>query len=374
MRFPGFDDEWTETTLGGICQVLGGGTPRTDTAIYWGGDIQWFTPTEVGHKKFVSSSNRTITSNGLKNSGAKLLPKGTVLLTTRATIGECSIATVECCTNQGFQSLVPIEGFSISEYLYQVLLTKKEELLRKANGSTFKEISTQGVKDIPINFPKLPEQTKIADFLSLLDERIACLSETIKNRKTEKATLLRQLFDRSLRFPEFSDEWQQTTLGEVCTIKTGKLDANAMVEDGPYPFFTCAKQTYQTDTYSFSGEAILVAGNGEVGLVKYYDGKFNAYQRTYVLQSSCRDIILLFIRNYIDYALPKRIISFLNGSAMPYITLSTLSDMPIALPSLAEQKRIAELFTTFDERIEVEEALLKCCETQKRYLLRQMFV
>ena len=223
------------------------------------------------------------------------------------------------------------------------------------------------------SLPHFSEQGKIAEFLSLIDERIETQRQTIEERKKQKKALLHQIFSQSLRFPNFSAPWQQTTLGEVCTIKTGKLDANAMVEDGSYLFFTCAKQTYQTDTYSFSGEAILIAGNGEVGLTKYYNGKFNAYQRTYVLQSLSSDVILLFIKNHIDYTLPKRIISFLNGSAMPYITLSTLSDMPICLPSLEEQRKIAKLLAIFDERIEAEEALLKCYESQKRYLLRQMF-
>ena len=374
LRFPEFADEWKQTTLGETCSVIGGGTPSTDVDDYWNGDIQWFTPSEIGVNKFVSRSERTITEQGMNNSGAKLLPLGTILLTTRATIGEASIATCPCTTNQGCQSLVINRRITTTEFVYQKVETLKRELFSRANGSTFKEISASEVRSIPISLPSLAEQEKIAGFLSLIDERIESCSETIKERKREKAALLNQLFSQKLRFPQFSDEWQQTTLGEICTIKTGKLDANAMIEGGRYPFFTCAKQTYQTDTYSFSGEAILVAGNGEVGLTKYYNGKFNAYQRTYVLQSLRRDIILRLIRNYIDHALPKRIVSLRNGSAMPYITLSTLRDMPIFLPSLAEQKKIADFLSLIDERIEVEEELLEQYEKQKRYLLRQMFV
>ena len=208
-------------------------------------------------------------------------------------------------------------------YLLLPMMNKKS---LEVQGTSIKGITMQEIKSIFVSLPSLAEQEKIASFLSLIDERIESCSETIKEREREKAALLNQLFSQKLRFPQFSDEWQQTTLGEICKIKTGKLDANAMIEGGRYPFFTCAKQTYQTDTYSFSGEAILVAGNGEVGLTKYYNGKFNAYQRTYVLQSLRRDIILRLIRNYIDHALPKRIVSLRNGSAMPYITLSTLRD------------------------------------------------
>src|SRR5690606_25927047 len=105
LRFPSFEEEWKFTKFGEIAQIIGGGTPETNIEEYWNGDIQWFTPTEV-KSNFVTKSNRTITELGLKKSSAKLLPKGTILLTTRATIGEVAIATQECTTNQGFQSLI----------------------------------------------------------------------------------------------------------------------------------------------------------------------------------------------------------------------------------------------------------------------------
>ncbi len=299
--------------------------------------------------------------------------KGQILITCAGTIGRCLVFDGSDAYYQDSNIVwIDNEESSITnQYLFYVLNGTDWS---KLNTSTIVRLYNDDLRALSISLPSLEEQEKIAEFLSLIDERIETQRQTIEERKKQKKALLHQIFSQSLRFPDFSDPWQQTTLGEVCTIKTGKLDANAMVENGSYPFFTCAKQTYQTDTYSFSGEAILIAGNGEVGLTKYYNGKFNAYQRTYVLQSFSSDIILLFIRNHIDYALPKRIISFLNGSAMPYITLSTLSDMPISLPSLEEQRKIAELLAIFDERIEAEEALLKCYKAQKRYLLRQMFV
>ena len=106
MRFPEFSGEWNKYTINDLATVVGGGTPDTTVKSYWGGDIQWFTPSEIGKNKYVDFSKRTITRDGLDNSSAKLLPLHTILLSSRATVGECSIASNECTTNQGFQSLI----------------------------------------------------------------------------------------------------------------------------------------------------------------------------------------------------------------------------------------------------------------------------
>ena len=106
LRFPEFTEEWVQKNISDIVNVVGGGTPDTNISEYWDGNIQWFTPSEVGKSKYISESERKITQSGLDNSSAKILPQGAILLSTRATIGECSIAMNECSTNQGFQSLI----------------------------------------------------------------------------------------------------------------------------------------------------------------------------------------------------------------------------------------------------------------------------
>ncbi len=111
LRFKEFSDEWKGKMLGEIVEIIGGGTPETNIEEYWNGKIQWFTPTEI-KSNYVSNSLRTITEAGLKKSSAKILPKGAILLTTRATIGEVAIAMNDCSTNQGFQSLVVRQGIN----------------------------------------------------------------------------------------------------------------------------------------------------------------------------------------------------------------------------------------------------------------------
>ncbi|WP_317342636.1 restriction endonuclease subunit S, partial [Alistipes dispar] len=178
MRFPEFSGEWNKCTINDLATVVGGGTPDTTVKSYWGGDIQWFTPSEIGKNKYVDFSLRTITRDGLDNSSAKLLPLHTILLSSRATVGECSIASNECTTNQGFQSLIAKQ--CNIDFLYYLIQTKKKDLIRNACGSTFLEISANEIRKIKVAVPVQNEQEQIAKLLSLIDERIATQNKIIE--------------------------------------------------------------------------------------------------------------------------------------------------------------------------------------------------
>ena len=183
LRFRDNIEPWQTYCLSNIANVVGGGTPDTSIPEYWNGSIQWFTPTEVGHSKYVSSSNRSITALGLKKSNAKILPMGTILLSSRATVGECSIAQVECATNQGFQSLIPYKNFN-NEFLFYLTQKKKRHFIKYACGSTFLEISNSEIKKTKYAIPSFEEQTQIARFLSLIDNRIEVQNKIIGPKKS----------------------------------------------------------------------------------------------------------------------------------------------------------------------------------------------
>ena len=183
------------------------------------------------------------------------------------------------------------------------------------------------MKKYAFSIPTNTEQRKIAKFLSMLDERIK-----LQNKIIEKLeTLIKGIRDYVL-----NNKLQNTTkkkLGELCTITTGKLDANAMKSEGLYPFFTCAEDVYRIDSFAFDTEALLVSGNGaNLGYIHYYKGKFNAYQRTYVLSNFIEDIH--YIQIYLEAYLHKRIALEKSTSNTPYIVLATLAEMPIIIPSI----------------------------------------
>ncbi len=184
--------DWEEKRLGEIGDVIGGGTPETSKGQFWNGEMNWFTPTEI-KKKYSGESLRKISTEGLRNSSAKILPVGALLLTTRATIGDVSIAMKESTTNQGFQSIV-VNKKNSNEFMYYWILHNKKEFIKRANGSTFPEISGKEVKKIKGWFPTLKEQQKIAEFLISLDNLIESKQKQITLAEQWKKGLMQRLF------------------------------------------------------------------------------------------------------------------------------------------------------------------------------------
>ncbi len=346
--------------------VVGGGTPDTNNHKYWNGDIQWFTPSEIGRDKYVTNSLRTISEEGLNKSSAKLLPIGTILLSSRATVGECSINKVECTTNQGFQSLIPKEYFS-KEFVFYLMQTKRKELIRKSCGSTFLEISANEVRKIKIAVPTSKEQEKISKLLALLDERISTQNKIIDKLQS----LIKGIAQHWIK--NITSRSIYVKLGDICQITTGKLDANAQVDNGIYPFFTCAEHPFKIDSFAFDTEALLISGNGaNLGYINYYNGKFNAYQRTYVLDLFSENI--QYIKWVLKVLLPKRIAIEKSSSNTPYILLSTLSDLMLPIPSKENQYHIAELMQSLERKLSSQITLNGSYNILKQYLLRQMFI
>lgn len=176
-----------------------------------------------------------------------------------------------------------------------------------------------------------------------------------------------------LRFPGFTGEWVEKKLGEsVGSFKTGKLDANAMVEGGEYRFYTCAKDFSFIDSYAFEGDCIMIAGNGaHLGYVHHYNGKFNAYQRTYVLSDFNCD------SNYLECCirrfLPDRIRQEKKEGNMPYIVLSTLTDMLLYFPpSPEEQKKIADCLFEMDNLISAQAQKVEALKEKKKGMMQQL--
>lgn len=169
------------------------------------------------------------------------------------------------------------------------------------------------------------------------------------------------------------EDWKVKKLGNICKrITTGKLDANAMKKEGKYRFYTCAKDHYYIDKYAFDTEALLISGNGaNVGYIHYYKGKFNAYQRTYVLSDFKEDIF--FTKLLLDKNLKKRIRAEVNAGNTPYIKMSTLTEMSIAYPkNRAEQTAIATVLSDTDALIKELEKLIVKKKAVKQGAMQQL--
>ncbi|BAW60190.1 type I R-M system specificity subunit [Helicobacter pylori] len=216
--------------------------------------------------------------------------------------------------------------------------------------TTILRLYNDNFRNTLIPLPPLNEQNAIANVLSDLDRYLCTLDALILKKEGVKKALSFELLSQRKRLKGFNQAWQRVRLGDICEITTGSLDANEMVHYGKYRFYTCAKEYYFIDKYAFDTEAILISGNGAyVGYVHYYKGKFNAYQRTYVLDNFSEHII--FVKYFLTMFLQSHIQTNRNEGNTPYIVMATLKDFEIPLPPLNEQSAIANILSALDNEI-----------------------
>ena len=367
LRFKEFQGEWEKTKIGDIAIVVGGGTPDTNTSQYWNGKIQWFTPSEIGRNKYVYNSVRTISEEGLNKSSAKLLPIGTILLSSRATVGECSINKKECTTNQGFQSLIPKENIS-NEFVYYLIQTKRKDLIRKSCGSTFLEISANEVRKIVVSIPTIKEQDKIAKLLALLDERIATQNKIIDKLQSLIKGISSRIF-ASIQGIEYR-------MGDIVTITNGNSnvqDAVTQSKDGLYPFFDRSEDIKYLPTFLFDKEAIIYPGEGTEFMPRYFKGKFALHQRCYAIFDFKEIINARFLYFYLktrnSYFVKNAV-----GSTVPSLRLDTFQKLKVIIPPKKIQHSVSLCLSSMEQKCNVEKKKLHKLLKQKQYLLRQMFI
>jgi len=393
LRFPEFlnEKEWEEKTLGDIGEFIGGGTPDTQKLEYWNGDIQWYTPTEI-KDGVLGKSLRTITKEGLNNSSAKLLPKGALLLTTRATIGDIAIANSECTTNQGFQSLV-VKDSEINAFWYYWIIQHKNELKRKASGSTFPEIGKNEIVKINAYRPDKDEQQKIATCLSSLDEIIAGHSQKLELLKEHKKGLMQNLFPQEgekvpkLRFKEFEGdgEWVEKILSEVAYYENGKAHEQNISENGKYlvvnsKFISTDGQVakYSNTTYclAYKGDVLMVLSdvpNGRAIAKCFYineENKYTVNQRICKITSfDCDSLFLYYIVNRNPYFL-----AFDDGVKQTNLRNEDVQSFPFLIPSdPKEQQKIASCLSSLDALIAAQVEKIEQLKLHKKGLMQGLF-
>lgn len=379
LRFPDFNDEWTQTTLGEIAEILNSRRKPITSSDRVRGDYPYY-----GASGIIDYVNEYIFDEQLLLIGEDGAKWGKDEKTAFIVNGRCWVNNhAHVLRFQNYPTYKLIEAFFFSLNLKPFV-----------TGDAPPKLTLENLKSILIHFPSLAEQEKIAGFLSLIDERIQSCSETIKERKREKATLLNQLFSQTLRFPLFFDEWQQTTLGEVAEITSGYSGEQEQMET-PYRVSrieTISSGVIDIERVGFvSYDAKLVAYKLSLGDILFSNinsiehiGKSAIVSRPIDLYHGMNLLRLkaINIDPYVLYyhlqrdVVRNRFRSIANKAvSQASINQTTLGKEPVLLaPTLAEQKKIAYFLSLLDERIEVEEELLEQYERQKRYLLRQMFV
>ena len=366
LRFPEFSGEWVTKSINDLAVVIGGGTPDTTVKSYWDGEIQWFTPSEIGKNKYVDSSLRTITEVGLNNSSAKLLPPNTILLSSRATIGECSLSLRECATNQGFQCLVSKK--CNVDFLYYLIQTKKKDLIRKSCGSTFLEISANEVRKIQVSVPSDVEQQKIAELLSLIDERIATQNKIIEDLKKLKSAISERLFKSVKGFT--------VLLSDLCDIVKGKqINGENLSDSGNYYVMNGGTEpSGYYDNYNVEASTISISeGGNSCGYVQFNTSPFWSGGHCYSIQNIADKVDNMYLYHYLK-SNEDAIMKLRIGSGLPNIQKKDLAMFKIIVPKIEWQIKISTFLSSLERKAEIEERIQNVMQKQKLYLLQQMFI
>ena len=356
---------WTETTLGDVAEWFSGGTPKAGKPeFYENGTIPWVVIADMMKTEIFDTASK-ITPAGLAEIGGRLAPKDSVLISMYATVGRPGFAHIPVATNQAIAWSIPDKKMIGPRFLLLVAHSLESEISSMGRGATQRNINRAMLKEFSFNLPPLVEQKRIVDVVASVDAFIDALQQQADTARTARNAVLHELLSAG------GDDWTETTLGLLVSLRTGKLDVNAGVEDGEFPFFTCSRDTYKIDVAAYSGKSVIVAGKGDLN-VKYYEGEFNAYQRTYILQAIDESVLNpTFLFHFMDKYL-ETLRNDTQGSTIQYLKKAQFTEAPIALPPLDEQKRIVEIVSSMDDVIQSTERAVADAKNLRSGLLSDL--
>lgn len=372
--------------MGDVAKIIGGGTPSTKIKEYWNGNINWYSPIEIGKQTFVSSSRKKISELGLKKSSAKLLPGGnTILFTSRAGIGDMAIMKTAGSTNQGFQSWVVRSNLADVYFLYSVGKKLKKQALRKASGSTFLEISNSEVKKLSLLLPSLREQKEIGKIFKLIDKLLSLQQRKLEQIKLLKKAMLQKLLAETdnpypkLRFFGFSNTWKKYTVNSLFKISRGYVLSTALTEanksaHNPYPVYSSQTKNNGLmgyyNKYLYENAITWTTDGANAGTVNYRSGKFYCTNVCGVILSDKVDANQLIAEEL--NTVSKRYVSYVGN---PKLMNNVMANIKIIIPDqYKERQQISQLFSRQDVFKDVYQRKQNVLKILKQFLLQNMFI
>jgi restriction endonuclease S subunit len=367
LRFPEFRDVWRTKTLGSLGYFTGGGTPSKENEAYWTGEIPWISSSDLIEDSISQIRiNRFITKQAVQDSATKLVPAKTILLISRVGVGKLALSTFPLCTSQDFTNFTPTAADPL--FLVYLLKSRKETLLSFNQGTSIKGFTKDNIATLESCFPSTPEQQKIAECLSSVDELITAQARKLDALMTHKKGLMQQLFPRAaetqprLRFPEFREagEWEEKSLSSFC--KVGDIDhkmPSSVAEGIPYVMtgdffginnidFDNSKKISSDDYEKLSKKIkpergdIVMARYASVGAVRHIETSIQ-----FLVSYSCAIIkcerpenskFLYYILQ--SEAIQSRIGSEINMSSQKNIGIDSIKKLKSFLSTPVEQKKL----------------------------------
>ncbi len=328
-----------KTALSHLCDILIGRTPSRNVSEFWGKGYKWVSISDM-KQEVISTTKEEITEAAINSIRCSRIPKGTLLLSFKLSVGKLAFAGTDLYTNEAIAALI-IRDHTVlySKYLYYALKVIKFVGGNQAvMGVT---LNSKSLAELKIPLPPLDDQIRIATILTRAEKLIAKRKESIKALDELLKSTFLEMFGDPVRNEK---GWEKIRWDNLFNTRTGKLNANAMSEDGEYPFFTCAKEIYQIDFYDFDCEALILAGNNATADydVKYYKGKFNAYQRTYILELFNPKHTYRFYQYHLEYKLGQ-LKDGSKGANTRYLTKQFLDPILFLKPPFELQSEFATI-------------------------------
>ena len=408
LRFKEFDNDWINTKVKDLGEFSSGGTPSKDIHDYWNGNIPWISSSDLNEESiFDIRINRFISEDAIKNSATKKIPKNSILLVSRVGVGKVALTNQELCTSQDFTALTPKKDYAL--FIAYLMKNITPRLLDLNQGTSIKGFVREDLISLPISLPSKEEQTKIASFLSAVDEKISQLTQKHELLNQYKQGMMQKLFSQEIRFKaddgrEFG-EWEEKTL--IDSVDTnikwsftgGPFGSNLKSEDytelgiriiqlqnigdgaflNDYKIYTSPEKANELLSCNIYPDEILISKMGDPVarcciVPKHHDRYVMCSDgiRLVVDKQNYSSIFMFYQINYQDFRQSASDVS--TGSTRKRIGLSDLKQLPIKAPCLEEQTKIANFLSAIDQKIEVVAQQIEQAKQWKKGLLQQMFV
>ena len=387
--------EWELKALSDIGEIVTGKTPSTSDDSLWNGEIQFVTPTDISDQKYQKKTLRMVTNHPK----LKVLPTGTVMFTCIASIGKMSISTQPCITNQQINSIVPtIKHYN--EYVYYAILSISDFIKSTQANTTLPIINKSDFSRFEIPVPSYPEQQKIADFLSAVDEKITALTAQKTAFTQYKQGMMQRIFSQTLRFKDDNGadypDWEKKALGEISLFITNGLALEQNQEQSGYKVTRIETisdkkinlnkvgyvETEQdiSDYKLYVGDILLSNINSisHIGKVVYVDDDYDLYHGMNLLRISImkekHDSKFVFFQLSTPHMKQEFETKANKAVNQASINQTEIKKLILQVPSLAEQTKVAQFLTECDDKINAVDAQIQSAQQWKQGLLQQMFV
>lgn len=358
--------KWTPAKVKDVAKIVSGATPKTGVEENWGGDIPWLTPKDLSDNPalYTSHGSRFLTEQGFNSCSTHMLPKGTVLLTSRAPVGYVSVAANDICTNQGFKSLV-LEDGQVSEFWYYLLSANTETLLNYSGGSTFKELSKRSLEQIEFLIPPVEEQHEIVNFMQALDLMIQAGDREISSAQQMRVDILNTLLRDN------TQSWNSVKVKEVAQIVSGATPKTGRPEcwGGNIPWVTPKDLSENPSPYTARGArsiteegfnscsthmlpkgAVLLTSRAPVGYVSVAENEICTNQGFKSLILNETQIPEFWY--YLLSTNTETLLNYSGGSTFKELSKTSLGEIEFLVPPLEEQEKIVEKMQALDAYLE----------------------